>query len=241
VSATTLFVSDLHLDEGRPEATACLLRFLGGRAREADALWVLGDLFDAWVGDDDDSPWLTPVLEAFAAIATRLPVSVLHGNRDFMMGAGFEARSGARLAAEPVVLALGGVRTVLLHGDALCTDDHAYQALRLKVRAAAWQRDLMAQPLATRREFARELRAASRRENADKERYLMDVNEVAVAAALRASGATRLIHGHTHRPARHALRVDGRDCERWVLGDWHDHGWVAVADEAGLRQETLPF
>lgn len=237
----TLFISDLHLDEGRPAATACLLRLLDGPARDAAALWVLGDLFEAWVGDDDDAPWLVPVLDAFAALAAKVPVTVLHGNRDFLLGRGFESRTGARLAVEPCAIDLGGVRTVLVHGDAQCTDDAKYQAFRSQVRAPAWQQAFLAQPLAARRGFAEQARAASRAENADKDAYLMDVNAAAVAALLRDTGATRLVHGHTHRPARHALEVDGRACERWVLGDWHDHGWLARADGDGFRQDQLPY
>jgi UDP-2,3-diacylglucosamine hydrolase len=202
---------------------------------------VLGDLFETWVGDDDDAPWLGPVLDAFAALARSVPVSMLHGNRDFLLGAGFAARSGARLVAEPCVVDLGGVRTVLVHGDAQCTDDARYQALRAQFRAPEWQRAFLAQPLTARRAFAEQARAASRQENADKDAYLMDVNPAAVAALLRASGATRLVHGHTHRPAQHALEVDGRRCERWVLGDWHGHGWVASAEGAVFRQEPLPY
>lgn len=241
MSAATLFISDLHLDEGRPEVTACLLRLLGGPARGAAALWVLGDLFDAWVGDDDDAQWLVPVLDAFNTLATKVPVHLVHGNRDFLTGAGFTRRSGIRIATEPVILDLGGTRTVLLHGDSLCTDDHAYQTLRSQVRAPAWQCEFLDRSLAARRDFAIQARAASQRENADKDAYLMDVNQAAVVAALHASDATRMVHGHTHRPALHTLAVDGRDCERLVLGDWHDHGWVAISDAGGMRQETLSF
>ena len=140
MTPATLFISDLHLDEPRPQATHCLLELLAGRAREASALWVLGDLFEAWIGDDDDSPWLAPVLEGFAALAAKVPLHVMHGNRDFLLGAEFCRRSGATLATEPVVLDLQGTRTVLLHGDALCTDDHAYQAFRAQVRRPAWIR-----------------------------------------------------------------------------------------------------
>jgi len=241
MSRATLFISDLHLDEGRPEATACLLRLLAGEARDAAALWVLGDLFEAWLGDDDDAPWLVPVLEGFAALARTVPVHALHGNRDFLLGAGFTSRSGVRVETEPCLLDLGGVPTVLAHGDAQCIDDAKYQAFRRQVRAADWQRDFLGQPLAARRAFAEQARAASRAENADKDAYLMDVNPDAVAVLLRSSGATRLIHGHTHRPARHELQVDGRRCERWVLGDWHQHGWLARADGAAFRQDPLPF
>jgi UDP-2,3-diacylglucosamine hydrolase len=181
------------------------------------------------------------VLDGFAALARVVPVSVMHGNRDFLLGAAFERRTGARLVAEPCTVELGGVRTVLAHGDALCTDDAKYQALRAQLRAPAWQQAFLAQPLAARRAFAEQARAASRQENADKDAYLMDVNAAAVAALLRASGATRLVHGHTHRPAEHALEVDGKRCQRWVLGDWHGHGWVASAEGAAFRQEPLPY
>ena len=241
MTPTTLFISDLHLDEPRPQATRCLLELLGGRARSAAALWVLGDLFEAWIGDDDDATWLAPVLDGFAELAKVVPLHVLHGNRDFLLGDAFCRRTGGMLANEPVVLDLHGTRTLLLHGDALCTDDHAYQAFRTQVRAPEWQRTFLGKPLAERRDFAAQARSASQRENANKDSYLMDVNADAVAVAFRAGGATRMIHGHTHRPARHAIAVDGRACERWVLGDWHANGWLMTVDANGCRQEQLPF
>jgi UDP-2,3-diacylglucosamine hydrolase len=241
VTSPTLFISDLHLDEPRPQATRCLLELLGGRARHAAGLWVLGDLFEAWIGDDDDSPWLAPVLDAFAALAKAVPLRVLHGNRDFLLGDAFCRRTGATLVTEPVVLDLHGTRTVLLHGDALCTDDHAYQAFRAQVRAPAWQQAFLGQPLDQRRAFAAQARSASQRETANKDSYLMDVNGDAVAAEFRASGATRMIHGHTHRPAQHTLTVDGQARQRWVLGDWHTTGWVMSVDAAGWRQEQIAF
>lgn len=237
----TLFISDLHLDEPRPRATECLLALLRGRARDAGALWVLGDLFEAWIGDDDDAPWLVPVLDGFASLANDVPLHVLHGNRDFLLGEAFCRRTGARLATEPVVLDLHGTRTVLLHGDALCTDDHAYQSFREQVRRPEWQQVFLAQPLSERRAFATQARAASQRENANKDSYLMDVNAAAVARAFSDSGALRMVHGHTHRPAKHALEVYGQPRERWVLGDWHDNGWVMTIDAGGCRQEQLAF
>jgi UDP-2,3-diacylglucosamine hydrolase len=241
VSRPTLFISDLHLDEPRPQATRCLLELLAGRARDAAALWVLGDLFEAWIGDDDDAPWLKPVLDGFAALSAQVPLHVFHGNRDFLLGAAFARRVGARLETEPKVLDLHGTPTVLLHGDELCTDDRDYQAFRDQVRRPAWQHGFLARSLAERRDFAAQARAASQRENSNKDAYLMDVNADAVAAVFRTSGATRMVHGHTHRPARHALEIDGHACERWVLGDWHAHGWVATVDASGFRQEQIPF
>ena len=241
MSAPTLLISDLHLDAARPAATACLLDLLAGRARRAAGLWILGDLFEAWIGDDDDAPWLAPVLDALRALSAEVPVRAMHGNRDFLLGSGFTARTGIALVPEPEVVELGGRRTLLMHGDALCTDDHAYQRLRSQWRDPAWQREFLSRPLAARREFAAQARAESARQNAAKDRYLMDVNTQAVVEALRAARATRLIHGHTHRPATHALAVDGAACERLVLGDWFAHGWVMQVDAAGARQETLDF
>ncbi len=241
MNSPTLFISDLHLDEPRPRATDCLLTFLAGRARSAAALWVLGDLFEAWIGDDDDAPWLTPVLDGFASLSKEVPLHVLHGNRDFLLGAAFCHRTGARLATEPVVIDLHGTRTLLLHGDALCTDDLAYQAFRDQVRRPEWQQVFLGQSLSERRAFASQARAASQRENANKDSYLMDVNAAAVARAFGDSGAMRMVHGHTHRPAKHALEVYDQPRERWVLGDWHDNGWVMTIDAGGCRQEQLAF
>lgn len=233
----TLFVSDLHLAAERPEAVTRFLRFLEREARHADALYILGDFFEAWVGDDDlGDPLHARVVAALAWLAgAGVDIRVMHGNRDFLLADAFCQASGAKLLAEPAMLDLYGTPTLLLHGDSLCTDDTDYQRFRAQVRDPAWQADFMARPLAERRAIARQLRDLSERGKSGKEMAIMDVNPQAVADQLRASGATRLIHGHTHLPARHELEVDGRRHERWVLPDWYDSGGYLSCAAGGCR------
>jgi UDP-2,3-diacylglucosamine hydrolase len=237
---STLFISDLHLDPVRPAITALFLDFLAGEARRAEALYILGDLFEAWIGDDDPDPHHARVAEGLAALAEGgTPVRFLVGNRDFLLGKDFARRAGMELLVEPLRMELHGVPTLILHGDVLCTDDADYQAFRTMVRNAEWQRDFLGRPLAERRVLAGQARAESRRRGAAKQPEIMDVNTVAAEAAFRAQGVRRLIHGHTHRPAIHRLQVDGRTCERIVLGDWYEQGSLLRVDDSGARLHTL--
>jgi len=222
---TTLFVSDLHLDASEPAAGAQFRAFLAGTARTAEALYILGDLFETWVGDDDDEPFRAGICAALAALtAAGVPCYVMHGNRDFLLGRGFEQRTGAFLIADPQVIELAGEPVLLTHGDALCTADQAYQRLRALVRAPRWQRRFLALPLAVRRALAARARSGSRRHMARISEDITDVDDAAVLAAMRACGVRSLVHGHTHRPAVHALMLDGAGARRIVLGAWHDAG-----------------
>ncbi len=240
--AETLFIADLHLDPGRPAATDACLRLLRGRARRSAALYILGDLFEYWIGDDQPLDGLTPVGEALAELAgAGVPVFFQHGNRDFLLGADFAARTGLTLLPEEQVVDLYGRPTLLLHGDSLCTDDHAYQALRRQLRDPVWQREFLALPLAERIRRALALREQSMAATGQKDEAIMDVNAEAVAAALRRHGVRRLIHGHTHRPAHHRFPLDGHPAERIVLGDWYRQGSLLAVTETGARLETLPF
>lgn len=223
---TTLFISDLHLDGSRPEITRLFFEFLGGEARDAEALYILGDLFEAWIGDDDDDPHHQAVIARLQDIARVVPVAVMRGNRDFLYGPRFAAMSGCRLLPDEEVIELHGTPTLLMHGDQLCTDDGEYQAVRRMAHDPAWQKAVLAKPLAERREMAREARRQSTIENAMKTSAIMDVNADAVAVAMREHGVTHLIHGHTHRPAVHEFELDGRPAQRIVLGDWYDQGSV---------------
>lgn len=239
---STLFVSDLHLDPVRPRITELFLEFLGGDARGAEALYILGDLFEAWIGDDDPARHHRQVAAALARLAGRgVPVYFLVGNRDFLLGEGFARSAGMTLLSEPLRLDLYGVPTLLLHGDVLCTDDRDYQAFRTMVRDPAWQRDFLARPLAERRALALQARGESRARSADKPPEIMDVNPDAVNAAFRRHGVARIIHGHTHRPALHRLELDGVPCERIVLGDWYEQGSLLRVDERGPRLQNLPL
>jgi UDP-2,3-diacylglucosamine hydrolase len=217
------FISDLHLSAEHPRTTRIFLDYLSGAARRAERLYILGDLFESWAGDDDlHEPEHRPVVVAMRELADAgVDILVMHGNRDFLLGERFAAASGAVLIADPTPVDLYGQRALLTHGDALCTDDVEYQEFRRMVRDATWQHNFTSQPLATRKAQIAALRSRSREAKAGKAEYIMDVNADAVAALLRSYGLpSLLIHGHTHRPARHALEVDGVRCERIVLGDW---------------------
>lgn len=240
---TTLLISDLHLDRSRPAVTRRFLEFLADEAPGAEALYILGDLFEAWVGDDDPDPHHEQIAAALKALGARdTPVFFVAGNRDFLLGRDYAQRAGMKLLVEPLVLPLGGVRTLLLHGDVLCTDDVEYQRFREAVRSPAWQKEFLARPLAERRAMAAEARAASRKRGTDMAQDIMDVNPEAVLASFRAHAVTRMIHGHTHRPAVHHLSVDGAPCERIVLGDWYEQGSVLrVAADGSARLGVLPL
>lgn len=238
---TTLFVSDLHLDAAAPAAGTQFLQFLATRARDAEALYVLGDLFETWIGDDDDETYRAHICAGLAQLGAHgVPCYVMHGNRDFLLGRGFEAQSGARLIADPLLIQLHGQPVLLTHGDALCTADHAYQRLRGVVRAARWQRRFLSLPLAVRRALAERARSGSRRHIAQADEDIMDVEPSAVEAAMRACAVHCLVHGHTHRPGVHEFLLDGAPARRIVLGAWHEAGSCLAWDAAGFRLERLP-
>lgn len=238
-----LFISDLHLDARRPAITTLFLEFLAGLdPRHCAGLYILGDLFEAWVGDDNDDPHDAQVTAALRATTQRgIPVWIMHGNRDFLLGERFAQATGCTLLADPARIELSGEATLLMHGDTLCTDDHEYQQFRDMVRNPDWQRQFLAKPLAERRAIAANLRETSRQRTGEKAAEIMDVNPQAVLDTLRAHGVHRLIHGHTHRPAVHALDLDGRPAHRIVLGDWYTQGSVLYADNGSLRLESLPL
>ena len=237
---TTLLVSDLHLDASRPAITRLFLDFLAGEARQADALYVLGDLFEAWVGDDDPGEPGARVCAALKALAdSGVPVFLMRGNRDFLFGPGIAARCGATLLPDPCVVDLHGRPTLLMHGDLLCSDDVAYQAFRRQVRDPAWQATFLAQPLEARQAFAAKARAASREHQSGMAEAITDTHAATVADVMSRHGVDRLIHGHTHRPAVHAITVEGRPATRIVLGDWYEQGSVLRVDTDGLALSRL--
>lgn len=238
LSGGVLFASDVHLHPSRPETARLFGEFLAGPARSAQHLYLLGDLFDAWIGDDDlADPFNAGIAAALKALADAgVHIRFLPGNRDFLIGSGFAAAAGLTLLPDETVADIGGTPTLLLHGDTLCTDDREYQDFRTLVRSPAWQRDFLAKPLAERRRVAEELRGRSEAEKRTKPMALMNTNETAVAQAFAASGAARMIHGHTHRQARH--EYPGR--ERWVLPEWDHAGGALACDAAGCRWLTVP-
>ena len=237
----TLFISDLHLDLARPAITSLLLNFLAQPARQAEALYILGDLFEAWIGDDDDAEPGRTVAAALRTLTDAgIPAYFLHGNRDFLLGERFAAASGVQLLPESVVIELAGEPTLLLHGDTLCIDDEEYQAFRAQVRHPAWQAQILALPLAQRRALAGQLRETSRQAGLQKAADITDVNLAEVERVMRAQGVRRLIHGHTHRPAIHEWRLDKQPARRAVLGDWQEQqGSVLRCDASGWRLEPL--
>ena len=235
----TLFVSDVHPDVRAPECQRQFLDFLHTEATSAGALYILGDLFETWVGDDAEDG--EPVLDALAALTDRgIACFLLHGNRDFLLGQQFCDRTGCRLLPDPVAMELGGERVLLTHGDALCTDDHAYQELRTVVRAGAWQRRFLDLPLAARSLLASEARAGSHAHTTRTTPTIMDVNGQAVERAFRATRARRLIHGHTHRPAVHDALIEGRPVQRIVLGAWYEQGSYLLHQGGRYELRTLP-
>jgi UDP-2,3-diacylglucosamine hydrolase len=238
----TLFISDLHLATDRPRILDQFHAFLESTARGADALYVLGDLFEEWLGDDNgEDPLNARVASAFARLAGGgTPVYFMHGNRDVLVGQEFAKRAGAKLLADPSLVDLYGTPTLLMHGDTLCTDDVKYLTWRAYAHDAANQARFLGQPLAARRAEMEALQARNRAEKLGKTAEIMDVNVGTVEEVLREHGYPRLIHGHTHRPARHVHTVDGRECERYVLADWYENGSYLACDAAGCVSVTLP-
>ena len=238
---TTLFISDLHLDTERPQITELFGRFLRSEAYGADALYILGDLFEAWVGDDDPSETGAFVARELHELqASGVPVHFIRGNRDFLLGEDFAQRAGMRILPDPSVVMLYGEPTLIMHGDTLCTDDLAYQQFRAQTRNPQWQAQFLAQPLAARIAFAQQARAASRAHQSGLKQQgtmetITDVSPAMVESTFGRYGLSRIIHGHTHRPAVHELMIEGRPCERIVLGDWYDHGSVLRVSRKGFE------
>lgn len=236
----TLFISDLHLDEDRPQITQAFIRFLNSLAPNDTTLYILGDLFEFWIGDDAPLPAYRMVMEAFAAATGNgLPVYFMHGNRDFLIGQEFAAASGCSIIPDPTVIELHGETALLMHGDTLCTDDIEYQQFRHRVRDPQWQQAVLSRPADERLEMARSYREQSIKGMQHKDMAIMDVSAAAVDEALRRHGTRYLIHGHTHRPDIHDLTVDDRQVQRIVLGDWYEQGSVLEFNDQGFELKTL--
>lgn len=237
----TLFISDLHLDPAAPGIQRQFLEFLQGEARSASALYILGDLFEVWLGDDDPAPASRTIVQSLRALTDAgVTCFVMHGNRDFLIGQQFCRETGAQLIEDGTVVEIHGDRVLLLHGDVLCTDDVSYQRLRQIVRNPVVQWIFRHMSLARRRALAQKVREGSRMHVDTTEAQIMDVNAEAVANAFRESGVGTMIHGHTHRPAVHWLEVDGSRVQRIVLGDWHSQGSVLERSASGFDLRSLP-
>jgi UDP-2,3-diacylglucosamine hydrolase len=237
-----LLISDLHLEEQRPDITRAFLFFLQDRAAHADALYILGDFFETWIGDDAMTPFQRTIAEALRQLSdggTR--IFLMHGNRDFMIGKDFCREAGCTLLADPSLVDIQGEHVLLMHGDSLCTRDIAYMRLRRWLRNPLVLFVLRNLPLATRHKLGRKLRKESRMQTRQKAADIVDVTPEEVLRLMSEYGVQRLIHGHTHRPARHSLQVDGQPAERIVLGDWDAQGWALQIDEQGYRLDAFPL
>ena len=237
----TLFIADLHLDPSRPQITDLFEHYLASdEVRHANALYILGDLVEAWIGDDDDAELPARIAAVTRAVRDAgVPVYFMVGNRDFLLGPAFAARAGLTLLDDGTVHDIHGRRTLLMHGDVLCTDDIAYQAVRQQVRTPEWQAQILAMPLQAHRAFAAKAREDSKAHTGNTMESIMDVNADAVAETMRKAGVTRLIHGHTHRPAVHDFQLDGAPAQRIVLGDWYEQGSVLRVDADGVELRGL--
>ncbi|KFC08718.1 UDP-2,3-diacylglucosamine hydrolase [Trabulsiella guamensis ATCC 49490] len=238
----TLFIADLHLHTEEPAITAGFLRFLNGEARQADALYILGDLFEAWIGDDDPNPLYREIAAAIHALVdTGVPCYFIHGNRDFLVGKRFARESGMILLPEEKVLDIHGRRVLILHGDTLCTDDTEYQAMRKKVHTPWIQTLFLALPLFIRHKIAARMRASSKAAYSNKSLEEMDVNPQAVVNVMEKHRVQWLIHGHTHRPAIHSLQANGNEAFRAVLGAWHREGSMIKVTTEDVKLIAFPF
>ncbi|BAN49424.1 UDP-2,3-diacylglucosamine diphosphatase [Metapseudomonas resinovorans] len=235
-----LLISDLHLEEERPDITRAFLHFLQSRAPQAEALYILGDFFEAWIGDDAMTPFQHSIAQALRKLAdSGTRIFLMHGNRDFMLGKAFCREAGCTLLADPSLVRMNGEPVLLMHGDSLCTQDEAYMRLRRWLRNPLSLFILRNLPLATRHKLARKLRKESRMQTREKAAEITDVTPDEIPRILRNYGARTLIHGHTHRPASHELELDGQPARRIVLGDWDRQGWALQVDDQGFVQ--TPF
>lgn len=238
---TTLFISDLHIDPGQPEIGDQFLSFLEDEGPGADALYILGDLFESWIGDDDPDPYYAGIKEGIAGITrSAVPVFFMHGNRDFLIGGRFAGETGVRLMDDPSPVNLYGRTVLLSHGDALCTDDVAYQKVRVMTHDPGWQAMMLEKSIEERRAIAEQARVKSMAHGQSIDLAISDVNQHAVENLLRAHGVHTLLHGHTHRPAVHEFPLDGEPATRIVLGDWYTQGSVVRWNEDGPALEALP-
>lgn len=240
-SDTTLFISDLHLCASRPGITAAFIEFLQNTASKVKALYILGDLFEYWAGDDDiDDAFHQQIINGFKKLSDAgINVFLMHGNRDFLIAEGFCQMAGITLLDDPAMIDLHGKKALLSHGDDLCVDDVAYQQFRTQVRDKKWQHEFLSQPLLVRKKQIEAIRARSEQEKTQKSLEIMDVNAEAVNALLNKYQPDLLIHGHTHRPNQHTIELDGRLITRWVLGDWYEQGSYLACDKHGCKSIGL--
>ncbi|MDA0679501.1 MAG: UDP-2,3-diacylglucosamine diphosphatase [Proteobacteria bacterium] len=237
---TTLFVSDLHIEVDRPDIANQFLQFLETEALNADALYILGDLFEFWVGDDDPNEHYAWIKQGLRKLTKKnIPVFFMHGNRDFMIGQDFADETGITILTDPYIVEVHGENVLLSHGDIYCTDDIQYQAVRKMTRDPKWQATMLTRSLEERISFSEQARADSKAHGDNIDQAITDVNQAAIKSALRQANVTLMLHGHTHRPAVHEIEVDGKQARRIVLGDWYEHGSVVRWDRNGPVLSSL--
>jgi len=241
-SALTYFIADLHLAQNRPDITACFLSFLKNEAPKAQALYILGDLFEYWVGDDDDSTFIAEISQAIKNLSELdCKIYFIHGNRDFLLGQRFAKQAGMQILPEVTLIDLYNKPVVIMHGDTLCTRDVGYQAFRKKSRSWWWQAMIKSLPLFVRRKIANNYRNQSASATAMKSQDIMDVTDNEVIHCLEQYKSQILIHGHTHRPAVHDIKANGKKAQRIVLGDWYEQGaWLKVTPDS-MELMDSPF
>jgi UDP-2,3-diacylglucosamine hydrolase len=239
--SVTYFISDLHLSADRKDINGCLFRFLQTEALDADALYILGDLFEVWIGDDDITPFSESIATALKTLSATVPIYFIHGNRDFAIRQSFALRAGMTILPEQHVIDLYGRKALLMHGDELCTRDIEYQKFRKKSRSWWWPRLMLLLPLKTRQKIANKGRQTSKNNQAQLTAEIMDVTQHEVELAMQHHGVDLLIHGHTHRPKVHKFMLDTKAMERIVLGDWYDQGSILIADKQDLSLENRVF
>ena len=232
---TTVFISDLHLDAQRPEVIDEFCRLLA-QFNFLESLYILGDFVEYWIGDDDNAHGLNRVFSSLKELKeSGVPIYLMHGNRDFLLGSKFATQYGVSLITDPAIIDLYGTPTLLMHGDTLCTDDAAYQAFRSMVRNPDWQKEFLSKSLDERRAIVKQLRDTSRKEMSNKSEEIMDVNQDTVESVMRQHNVLQLIHGHTHRPAVHRFKLDKKPATRIVLGDWYTQSSVLTVSDDGFN------
>ncbi|MFT5012068.1 MAG: UDP-2,3-diacylglucosamine hydrolase [Patiriisocius sp.] len=237
---TDILISDLHLDQSRPEITAGFLHFLGNGLVDATALYILGDFFEVWLGDDHDTAFNQKIIQALEAVD--IPIYFMHGNRDFLLGTAFCSQIGATLLPDPSILELNGEKVLLMHGDSLCTSDTEYMKVRVLLRNEAFQADFLTKSIPERQAFADQARGESKAHTRETAADIMDVTESEVIRVMLDSGVRTLIHGHTHRPATHKVDLgDNRQGQRIVLGDWGSHGWQIHGVDGKFELTSFPL
>ena len=233
------FISDLHLQESRPDITKAFLGFLENTAYKAERLYILGDLFEAWIGDDDQNNFISEIQAALLKTNKTTKILFLHGNRDFLIGTEFASSSGLEILNDPTIEEMFGNRVLLMHGDLLCIEDHDYQAFRKTSRDAKWQDEFLNKSIEERREIAHNLRTISKEATGIKKEEIMDVSTTEVIRTMEESSINLLIHGHTHRPKSHKITVNDQSAERIVLGDWDAYGWYIWMDSSSCELKNF--